>query len=41
MNKVRSDTVVTRIGSSSRVQENLLQFGQNQSIFGPLTPISA
>ena len=27
MNKVRSDTVVTCIGS--RVQENVLQFGQN------------
>ena len=46
MNKVRSDTVVTCIGS--RVQENVLQFGQNHkqspyvgSIFGHLTPLSA
>ena len=46
MNKVRSDTVVTCIGS--RVQENVLQFGQNHQktsyfgyIFGPLTPLSA
>ena len=29
MNKVRSDTVVTCIGS--RVQENVLQFGQNKT----------
>ena len=46
MKKVRSDTVVTCIGS--RVQENVFQFGQNHeqspyfgSNFGPLTPISA
>ena len=46
MNKVRSDTVVTCIGN--RVQENVLQFGQNHQkspyfgyIFGPLTPLSA
>ena len=46
MNKVRSDTVISCIGS--RVQENVLQFGQNHQtspylgyIFGPLSPLSA
>ena len=46
MKRVRSDTVITCIGS--RVQENVLQFGQNHQtspylgyIFGPLTPLSA
>ena len=46
MTKVRSDTVITCIGS--RVQENVLEFGQNHKhspyfgcIFGHLTPLSA
>ena len=46
MNRVSSDTVISCIGS--RVQVNVLQFGQNHQtspylgyIFGPLTPLSA
>ena len=46
MNRVRSDTVIPCIGS--RVQENVLQFGQIHQtspclgyIFGPLTILSA